>query len=180
MNFEAREFNNPIKIKKWVNDTFKSLTEKENKCLQAYTNRGDNLNIALRKGNLLLSDYQNLDKELTKIINNNIINESIIVYRNITEYAYKCMKKDFKNKYSNVDDVNMLLEKAYMSTSLIEGIGVCAEVQLKIMVPKGTHAIYIHHKNELEVHEILLGKNTILKIIGHENNYIKVIVCEEI
>lgn len=177
-DYNAKEFYNKSDIEEWAKNTFKNLTITEEKNLYAYT-KSESINNDIRMGEKLSFCNEKTDMYLSKIIDENIIKESIVVYRGITKEAYECMKKAYKDKYPYSVDNNKLLEKAYMSTSLIDGNELKSYYKLIIVVPKGTHAIYIGDIScSPKQVELLLGKNTVLEVIEHIGKYIYAIVCD--
>lgn len=176
-DYNAKEFYNKSDIEEWAKNTFKKLTITEEKNLYAYTN-SESINKEIRMGEKLSSCNEKTDMYLSKIIDENIIKESIVVYRGIIKEAYECMKKAYKDKYPYSVDNNKLLEKAYMSTSMLKEKIIHSDYQLRIVVPKGTHAIYIGNISYSPSQvELLLGKNTVLEIIKYTDKYIYAIVC---
>ena len=174
--YNAREFYNQSEIEQWSKLTFNKLTPDEKEYLNAYT-KDEFLNNKIRKGIKFSNENEKMDEYLSRIINKNKIGETIVVYRGISKEGYKGMKKAYKDTYPNFDCDNKLFEKAYMSTSMIKGRELQYDYQLRIIVPKGTHAIYIGgiSCSPYQV-ELLLGKNIVLKKIESSGRYIDVIV----
>ena len=167
----SKVFELETEIELWLSENKFFYEKSEKNYMKAYS-RIEGFNERLRSGRMLLHDWKDLDTELSKMINRYKMPEEIVVYRGITKESYKQMSKDAETMSGSP---KFLIERAYLSTSLIKGSELKSEIQLKINVPKGIAFLYIG-KNSVspEQTEMLFGKNTLMKEIGKNGNCIEV------
>ena len=168
-------------INLWVHKNKLFYEKKEENYMKAYS-RIEGFNERLRAGRMLLDDWKYLDMELSKMINRYKMPERIVVFRGITNSAYKQMIKDAETiRGNNSFPAKYLIERAYMSTSLIKGRELKSEILLKIFVPKGINFLYIGENSvSPDQTEMLFGKNTVMQEIGQNGNCIEVEIIQQL
>lgn len=151
---------------------------------QGYINSSNarKLNNKLRNGEVLTGDYEGIAATLQNVINKNVLDEDIMVYRYVTGDAlksiagveipkYKPGKMSKNELWEMFEDLPRQIakdaeyvEKGFLSTSGVLDKNVMSDkaVFLKIKAPKGTPC-YITTNNKES--EIIFGKNTKLRIL---------------
>ena len=97
------------------------------------------------------------------------LKEDIVVYRGVSEEPYKKMKESAKN-IKGVD----FLEKGFLNTSIVKGKQINSEYQLRIFLPKGTHAFYVGNitGEEKDYYEVIVQSGAKLRILSMDDVFI--------
>ena len=113
------------------------------------------------------------DRDMAAMIAANSADCDLVLYRGISKNGFLQMVEDakreqYKKKY--------ILEKAFMSCSLVKGHELNHEVKLRIYVPKGTHLLYLGNVNdEQEFYEVVVQYGALLKVVSADKKYVN---CE--
>lgn len=144
------------------------LSDDEEESIRWKTGRTMYINFRLRQGAEINEKYfeqdqithiQNLDTAIQK----SCINRNILLYRNV-------LSGYFLQDYGKFRIGSIIVDKGYMETSLVRThtmIDAGANVQLKIIAPKNTNAIYVPEYNPDKEYEygVLFPRNTRIRII---------------
>lgn len=130
---------------------------------------GDSINENLRRNNITPKILQ-----MTNLIANNKTKKDIVIYRGVCEAVYKQMI----NNTSNLNEID-LYEKGFFYSSLVEGHEIQSSYQLRVFVPIGTNALYQGNvNNDINRFEVILQRDTKLKILSIDNKYINCIIIQ--
>ncbi len=183
------------KLRKQAGEVWGSLEESEKTALFSYTEEEFyTINSALRKGDT--EEEQKPISNITSAINKSELQEDMVLSRGISDYGAERLFGLPEGYIKNMDTANMSLlgrigtEKGFMSTGAAKGGGFSAitPVQLEILAPKGTKALYCEpfsangegegrywngispQKYISEECEVLVQRDTTLQIVGFKKS----------
>ena len=109
------------------------------------------------------------DHRIASALDKYCTSSPIVVYRGVCEHVYECMVANAKG-IKGVD----LLEKGFMSTSLVKGCEIPYDIKLRIYIPYGNKCVFMGDVNyELETYyEVAVQRHARLKIISIDEKYI--------
>lgn len=116
------------------------LSEEEKTVLTKYTETYNYLNEPLR-GKTYYGSIKGHDKDvknLTKAIEKSVVPEDIVVIRGTGDFTIKAINKDL----SDLKVGDRYVELGFLSTAVTAGGGLGGSYKLRIVIPKGTKAIY--------------------------------------
>lgn len=110
-----------------------------------------------------------LDHKIEQMLKRYQIRKKVVVYRGIPP---ELLEKMFQ--YANGIKKADLVDKGFLSTSLIKGKEEPLEIRLRILVPEGTNAIYMGDVNgeKERYYELTIQRGAHLKILSIDNEYI--------
>lgn len=109
-----------------------------------------------------------IDRQIAAVINKNITDTDIVLYRGVCKHIYDLMKQNAKT----VPDCD-LYEKGFLATSLVKGHEINSKIKLRIFVPAGTKAIYQGNVNDEQgFYEVDVMHGAKLKILSIDDTYI--------
>lgn len=129
---------------------------------------GNTINHNLRKD----GDHPDLETFLAAFDNYNT-KKNIVLYRGVCPEVF-CENIQSADYLAGVD----LYDKAFLNTSLIKGYEFNYVNKLRILVPKGTKAIYLGRVNGEESYEVVITKGAKLKIVSMDACYYNCILLE--
>ncbi|HFI0346429.1 TPA: ADP-ribosyltransferase [Streptococcus suis] len=92
--------------------------------------------------------------------------KTLVLYRGVCPEVF-CKNIQAAENLAGVE----LYDKAFLNTSLIKGSELNYTKKLRILVPKGTKAIYLGRVNGEEFYEVIVTKGAKLKIISRDDCY---------
>ncbi len=125
---------------------------------------GESINEKYRKGYNLDEE----DKNIADMLKKYTTKQDIVVYRGVCDYVYEKMIENAKNN-PGTD----LVEKGFLSTSLVKEQEINCKKKLRIYIPAGTNAVYMGNVNdEQHYYEVDIQHEAHLKIISIDKKYI--------
>lgn len=112
---------------------------------------------------------EKIDLQIAEQVSNYAIRKDIVLYRGVDETTFEKMKVNAKGK-KGID----LLEKGFLSTSLVKGHEIERPVKLRIYLQRGAAAVFMGNVKSCEeyYYEVTTQCGTMLKVLTADKEYI--------
>lgn len=116
-----------------------------------------------------------IDNEIIEMVSSYQIKTPVVVYRGLPKELLKNMKSNAKG-IKGVD----LIDKGFLSTSLVKGHENEGEIYLRIFVDKGINAVYMGDVNDEKnrYYELTIQHGAQLKILSTDEEYINCLLLK--
>jgi hypothetical protein len=109
---------------------------------------------------------------ISEMISAHSTKRPIILYRGVCDHVFEQMIENAQG-VKNAD----LLEKGFLSTSLVRGREIRCERRLRIYVPQGTAAVYLGNVNDEQFYyEVVVQHGAHLKVLSKDKTYLNCIL----
>ena len=152
---------------KWIN----GLTEKEKRAIRKYTyNSGDKKpNRFFERLNAMLRGERLKDKRLAEYAD--VISGAL--QRNKLEHDVVCYRRMEFNPYEKYMVGEIIVEKQFISTSIVQSAALDKDFSMVFLVPKESKAAYIENINKYpKQREMLLDKGCKLRVLSKQEDSI--------
>lgn len=162
-------------VQEWIEKEkpYQHMTDDDKDLLRTI---GTNINKAARNG-----EENNATRIYDRLIRNNVLKEKLVVYRGVVNQDHErrlAKEQGLSNEY--------LYNNGYIFCSLNAGTYYwnSRKTRMIISLPAGTHYLYTgEYSNTPESNEIILGKNSILRIDNEKDcngeHYMWLTLCEK-
>ena len=155
-------------IPPWMSHQIEAWNEEERSALRYYTsNKFSKINDYLRGKCEAAWGIKKKVKDISRAISKSEIQENICVWRG-TSFGNLVQGEELR-KLNVSDWPGMILtDKAFSSTSVLNSSAFKREISIQILLPKGEHGAYLSKISEFPEYEVLLQKNSNLRVLKAE------------
>lgn len=115
-----------------------------------------------------LGEENEIDQMVADMLSRHSCKRDLVLYRGVYEEVFQDMIKNS----ANIPDCD-LYEKGFLCTSLVKGCEYTYDTSLRILVPHGSHAVYLGNVNdEQENYEVVVQRGARLRILSKDRHYL--------